>query len=148
VYVVYIFMIGLLLGVFSFFGIHDFLWLQRTVVGVVRGEYATDLEGGDQYIRRFSKGNVWLHVTIVVTFLLLALTGLPLRFDNAPWAQQLIGLLGGLETARIIHRIAAIGTFGYALYHLGNLFVRIVVKREKGHVLGPELDGAAAQGHR
>jgi cytochrome b subunit of formate dehydrogenase len=137
VYVVYIFMIGLLLGVFSFFGIHDFLWLQRTVVGVVRGEYATDLEGGDQYIRRFSKGNVWLHVTIVVTFLLLALTGLPLRFDNAPWAQQLIGLLGGLETARIIHRIAAIGTFGYALYHLGNLFVRIVVKREKGMFWGP-----------
>ncbi len=137
VYVVYVLMIGLLLGVFGFFGIHDTLWLQRTVVGMLRGEYEDDEEKSGQYVRRFSKGNVWLHIVIVVTFLLLALTGLPLRFDDAAWAQQLIKLMGGLESARIIHRIAAIGTFGYAAFHLGHLFVRAVVRREKGMFWGP-----------
>ncbi|MDJ0939525.1 MAG: cytochrome c3 family protein [Woeseiaceae bacterium] len=137
VYVVWAFMIGLLLSVFGFFAIHDTLWLQRAVVGVLRGEYEEEAESGGQYVRRFSKGNIWLHVTIIVTFLLLALTGLPLRFDNAAWAQQLITLLGGLESARIIHRIAAIGTFAYAAIHLGQLFARAVVRREKGLFWGP-----------
>ncbi len=138
VYVIWVFMVGLLIGVFSFFGIHDALWLQRTVVGLLRGEYqkpAEDERG--RYVRRFRKSSVWTHVAIVITFLLLAMTGLPLRFADAAWAQALINLLGGLESARVIHRIAAIGTFGYAIFHLGLLFVKIAVRRERGMLWGP-----------
>ena len=32
-------MTGLLLGVFGFFGLHDLLWLQRALVGKLRGEF-------------------------------------------------------------------------------------------------------------
>ena len=137
VYVIWLLMLGLLLAVFGFFGIHDALWLQRTVVGVLRGEYESEAAYSGQYVRRFSSGNVWLHVVIMVTFLLLALTGLPLRFDDTDWAVQLITLMGGLESARIIHRIAAIGTFAYAAYHLGHIFMRAVVRRERGMFWGP-----------
>ena len=138
VYVVWVFMTGLLVGVFGFFGLHDFLWLQRSVVGKLRGEFPGHAdESSGQFIRRFSKFDMRTHVVIIVTFLLLALTGLPLKFHTAAWAQPLMDLLGGVEAAGIIHRIAAIGTFGYAAFHLGSLFVRWAVRRERGLFWGP-----------
>jgi cytochrome b subunit of formate dehydrogenase len=88
-------------------------------------------------VRRFSKMNMRMHVTIIITFLVLALTGLPLKFHDAGWAQQLMSLLGGVDASQFIHRIAAIGTFGYMAFHVGNIFVRWVVKREKGLFWGP-----------
>jgi len=137
VYVIWIFMTGLLISVFAFFGLHDAFWLQRTLVGSMRGEFCEPEQTSEQYVRRFSKMNIRLHVTIIVTFLLLALTGLPLKFHDAGWAQQLMGLLGGVDASRIIHRIAAVGTFAYAIYHLGNLFIRWAFKRERGLFWGP-----------
>ena len=137
VYVIWIFMTGLLIGVFSFFGLHDLLWLQRTLVGAIRGEFAEQARQNGQYIRRFSRVDIRLHITIVVTFLLLALTGLPLKFHDAGWAQALMTLLGGIDASRFIHRVAAIGTFGYAIFHLGSLFVRWAVRRERGLFWGP-----------
>jgi cytochrome b subunit of formate dehydrogenase len=137
VYIIWVFMTGLLIGVFAFFGVHDILWLQRSLVGVLRGEFDEEDDEGSQYVRRFTTMNSRMHVVIIVTFLLLALTGLPLKFHAAPWAQQLMNLLGGVDSSRIIHRLAAIGTFGYMLYHLGNLFVRWAFKRERGLLWGP-----------
>ncbi len=137
VYVVWLFMTGLLLGVFAFFGVHDILWLQRSLVGTLRGEFAEQSGNDEQYVRRFSKMNIRLHIVVVVTFLVLAATGLPLKFHWMPWAQELAAHLGGVESTRFLHRLAAIGTFGYAAFHLGNLFIRWLVKREKGMFWGP-----------
>ncbi len=39
VYLIWLGMTGLLLGVFGFFGLHDLLWLQRALVGKLRGEF-------------------------------------------------------------------------------------------------------------
>jgi len=132
VYIVWLLMTGLLIAVFGFFGIHDLLWLQRSLVGVLRGEF--DGQHGDegQYVRRFSSLDVRMHLVIIVTFLLLAMTGLPLKFHAAGWARQMVELIGGVDNARSIHRLAAIGTFGYALFHLGHLFVRRVLRAERG----------------
>jgi len=132
VYIVWIFMTGLLIGVFAFFGLHDVLWLQRTLIGAVRGEFHEQAAANGQYVQRFQKMHIRLHITLVVTFLLLALTGLPLKFHDATWAQHLMNLLGGINSSRVIHRVAAVGTFGYALFHLGNLFYRWAIKRERG----------------
>jgi len=137
VYVVWLAMTGLLLGVFAFFGVHDILWLQRSLVGTLRGEFETDDSHVGQYVRRFSTMNIRMHVVIISTFLLLALTGLPLKFHAAPWAQQLVNLLGGIDSTRIIHRLAAIGTFGYMAFHLGNLFIRWAARKERGLLWGP-----------
>ncbi|WP_405232622.1 hypothetical protein [Lentisalinibacter salinarum] len=140
VFYVYTFMMALLIGVFAFFGAHDLLWLQRTFVGTLRGEfreiprYSTK---GD-YVKRFPGIYIVMHLVIIVTFLMLAITGLPLKFDTAPWAQTLMDILGGVESAQIIHRIAAIGTFGYMLFHLIHLGIRVVLKHERGLFWGPE----------
>ena len=138
VYIVYVFMMSLLIGVFAFFGIHDLLWLQRSLVGTLRGEFEEERSAASgQWIRRFRRKNIRMHVVIITTFLLLALTGLPLKFNQAPWAQVLIDLLGGIDSARFLHRVAAIGTFGYMIVHVLDVFWRSVVRREKGMFWGP-----------
>lgn len=136
VYYVWLGMTGLLLGVFVFFGIHDTLWLQRSLVGVMRGEFNTGRHKDNRYIQRFSKVHIWTHGMIVLTFLALAASGLPLKYHFAGWAQGLINAFGGLEGARFVHRLAAMLTFGYGLFHLAYLFNRVVVKKQHGYFWG------------
>jgi thiosulfate reductase cytochrome b subunit len=130
VYFVWLFMTGLLLAVFGFFGIHDMLWLQRSLVGMARGEFKTNATTGP-YVRRFSRIDIRLHLVVVLTFLLLAATGLPLKFHWMSWSQPLINLFGGLESARTIHRLAAIGTLAYVAFHLAHIFLR-AARKERG----------------
>jgi cytochrome b subunit of formate dehydrogenase len=137
VYIIWLFMTSLLIGVFVFFGVHDLLWLQRSWVGLKRGEFDAEKATDGQWVRRFNMMNVRTHAVIITTFLVLALTGLPLKFHAAPWAQTLMNLLGGVDMARALHRIAAIGTFGYMLFHVGNVAWRWIVKREPGMFWGP-----------
>ncbi|MFO1408121.1 MAG: hypothetical protein U1F08_11395 [Steroidobacteraceae bacterium] len=133
---IYLFMTGLLLGVFAFFFFHDFLWLQRAFVGKLRGEFKSGHGGSGPYVKRFSNPQIWLHVSIVVSFLLLAITGLPLKFAGAPWAGSMIELLGGARSAGILHRIGAIVTFGYFAVHLGMVLWGMIVRGEKGYLWG------------
>jgi len=66
------------------------------------------------------------HVVMMLSFILLGLTGLPQKFSDAPVSIFFVELLGGIETLRIIHHVSAIvmmlGTawhilvFGYLAY--------------------------------
>ncbi len=138
VYLIWVFMTSLLIGVFAFFGIHDLLWLQRSLVGTLRGEFEEERRASSgQWVRRFRRSNMRMHVLIITTFMLLALTGLPLKFHDAPWAQTLVDILGGIESTRFLHRLAAIGTFGYLIAHVIEVLYRSFVKGEKGMFWGP-----------
>jgi cytochrome b subunit of formate dehydrogenase len=137
VFWVWLFMLGLLLGAFAFFGVHDSLWLQRTLVGTLRGEYKSGVSNNRRYVKRFSRIHVWTHIVIVLSFLLLAATGLPLKFHSTPWAQSLVNVFGGIETARYLHRFAAIVTFGYFLFHLGYVFFQTMIRKQRGFFWGP-----------
>jgi cytochrome b subunit of formate dehydrogenase len=136
VHYIYLFMTLLLLGVFGFFGLHAALWLQRTLVGRLRGEFKVQHGGPGPYVRRFKTSQMWLHVSIILSFLLLAVTGLPLKFSAAPWAPGLMRYLGGPEVASWLHRFAAIVTFGYFAVHLAMLFRDVVLKKQKGYFWG------------
>ena len=135
VHYIYLFMTLLLLGVFGFFGLHAFLWLQRTLVGRLRGEFKVEHGGPGPYVRRFTTTQMWLHVSIILSFLLLSVTGLPLKFATAPWAPGLMKLLGGPEVASWLHRFAAIVTFGYFAVHLRSV-PRHRAQEEKGYFWG------------
>jgi cytochrome b subunit of formate dehydrogenase len=138
VYSVWRFMTVLLFSVFGFFGVHDLLWLQRSLVGVLRREFNKSSEEEGAYIRRFSSVHVRTHIVVIITFLVLAATGLPLKFYTAPWAQPLVGIFGDVETTRLLHRLAALATFGYAAFHLGHLFFRSILKKERGLFWGAD----------
>jgi cytochrome b subunit of formate dehydrogenase len=73
----------------------------------------------------------------VTSFLILAATGLPLKFAQAPWAPALMSVFGSPEVASVLHRIAAIVTFGYFAWHLGALAYGWIVKKERGFFWGP-----------
>ncbi len=137
VYLIWLGMTGLLLGVFGFFGLHDLLWLQRALVGKLRGEFAGAHSKTGPHVRRFSSMQMATHVTIVTSFLLLAATGLPLKFAEAPWAPGLMAAVGGPQTAGFLHRVAAIVTFGYFAWHLGALAYAWIVHKQRGFFWGP-----------
>ena len=117
----YIFMTSLLLAVFSFFGLHLLMWLPRSFRERMKKRKEAPEEPGNKYIQRFSRNQRVTHIFVIISFILLALTGMMLKFAHMDWAKFLVRILGGVETAGILHRIGAIITFGYFGFHLTNL---------------------------
>jgi cytochrome b subunit of formate dehydrogenase len=74
--------------------------------------------GAGPFVWRFEAYHRWTHAAVIVSFLLLVVTGLPLRFSQAFWAGPLMALLGGVKMAGILHRIGAAITFGYFGAHV------------------------------
>jgi len=137
VYWIWLGMTSLLVGVFGFFGLHGLLWMQRALVGKMRGEFNFSHGGDGPYVRRFSSMQMGVHLAIVTSFLLLAATGLPLKFAHATWAPTVMSLLGGAATAGWLHRIGGAVTFGYFLWHLGMLVHGLFFRNERGYFWGP-----------
>jgi cytochrome b subunit of formate dehydrogenase len=79
---------------------------------------------------RFSVHIVIQHLLIVITFLVLVATGLPVYFSDMFWAPYVISVFGGADTARLIHRIAAFIMMFTCAYHLitvvGGTFLKII----------------------
>ncbi len=113
-------MSGLLIGVFSFFGIHTLLWLPKSFKAM-REKRQKEEPHKRYYIRRFSRGQRLTHIFVILSFMALALTGMSLKFANMPWAQFIAKSFGGIQVAGVIHRIAATITFGYFAAHLYSL---------------------------
>ncbi len=115
-------MTGLLVGTFGFFWIHTLAWLPRS--WKLRKEHtatlATAKPGAREFVR-FTPFQRKLHLTVILSFFGLAITGMMLKFSYTQWAQVLFRILGGTDTAGWIHRICAIVTFGYFFAHLGNV---------------------------
>ena len=94
-------------------------------------------EGEVRYYRRFSVAQRYLHGFIAVTFLGLAITGLPLRFSSAPWALALARAVGGFGTVLFFHLFSAVVLTIAFLIHVANLAYRVVARREYSLVWGP-----------
>jgi cytochrome b subunit of formate dehydrogenase len=77
--------------------------------------------GDGPFVWRFPLFHRVTHGTVIVSFFLLVVTGLPLRFSEAFWAGPLMGLLGGVEMAGRLHRIGAVLTFLYFGAHVAYL---------------------------
>jgi cytochrome b subunit of formate dehydrogenase len=95
--------------------------------------------GAGPYVRRFSGLQRTLHILVIVSFLGLVMTGLPLKYSYTDWAHVLIRLLGGLTAAGILHRMCAIITFGYFFTHVGYLVAKLITSPERTKYLwGPD----------
>jgi cytochrome b subunit of formate dehydrogenase len=95
--------------------------------------------GAGPFVWRFSLYHRVTHAAVMISFFLLAATGLPLRFSCAPWAPLWIRLFGGVEMAGILHRIGAVITFGYFIAHLAFLATKFARTPDKLSLLwGPD----------
>ncbi len=113
-------MTSLLLGVFGFFGLHTLLWIPRSIVEARKKKQHAAASGEKVYFRRFTRSQRITHIFVILSFLLLALTGMMLKFAHMDWAIFLSKLIN-VETAGNIHRFAAIITFGYFFFHVVSL---------------------------
>jgi predicted CXXCH cytochrome family protein len=117
-YWTFLLMHTLLASVFGAFWLHTFLWWRKDfweqrasrAKGIFFPRFLSPDEEGQIY-RRFSSFDIVLHVAIMVSFMGLILTGLPLEFSGATWAKGLLHLLGGSTTRGLIHRICAVIVF-------------------------------------
>jgi len=90
-----------------------------------------------RYVARFDPFDRFLHFLLMVTFLGLALTGLPLLFSTHAWAAVLSRLLGGFRGAALFHRAFAFGMLACFGMHLARLGYRLVVRKDWGILWGP-----------
>lgn len=97
-------------------------------------------EKQEQY-PRFRIGARIEHIILLVSFTILALTGLPQRFSDTGVGQGMIDLVGGIEAIRLIHRYAAFVLVAGSFYHLFTGAYRFYVKRERMAVT-PDLKDA------
>lgn len=67
---------------------------------------------------RFTLSDRVQHIVLFTSFSLLSLTGVPQKYGGMGWAQTMIGWMGGVETARVIHRIAAAILIVAFVYHV------------------------------
>jgi len=81
--------------------------------------------------RRFQRSDRVQHLVMLVSFVVLALTGLPQKYIylNNHYLDDLIDLMGGLEAVRVIHRWAATVLMLVTVYHLLAMAHRVLVRR-------------------
>ncbi|MBV5348556.1 hypothetical protein JZU61_02685, partial [bacterium] len=115
-------MTGLLVSVFLFFGIHTLLWLPRSIDAMRKKKVHAKEVGEKVYVRRFTRSQSITHIFVIISFLSLAFTGMLLKFAYMDWAKFLVKLIGGAYAAGVVHRFAAVITFGYFTFHVYSLF--------------------------
>ena len=119
----------LLIGVFSFFGLHLIMWFPRSFKSLREKRLHRESLADKYYVRRFSRSQRLTHIFVIVSFLMLALTGMILKFSNMPWANYMADLLGGIHITGKIHRFGAFLTFGYFSFHLASLIYTKIKRR-------------------
>jgi cytochrome b subunit of formate dehydrogenase len=77
---------------------------------------------------RFTRHERTTHGIMIVSFIVLALTGLTLKFSYTGWAARVSFFLGGFQTCGYIHRTAAVIMFFNFASHLIGL---VKLKNEK-----------------
>ena len=89
------------------------------------------------HLLRFDRYDRLLHGLLMVCFLGLAMTGLPLLFSDRPWAGAMARLLGGYGVTGTLHRLfGALLILCFGL-HLAPVIHRLLVRRERGILWGP-----------
>jgi len=78
---------------------------------------------------RFDRVQRISHLVLLISFTVLAITGLPQKFALSPLSQGMINLMGGIEFTRQIHHISAVILLIASIVHIIDLGYRVFVLR-------------------
>jgi formate dehydrogenase gamma subunit len=99
--------LALIAGVVGLLGLHNgAAWLQKA-----RAAYRSS----NRTIVRMDRAQRWQHLVLVLSFILLALTGFALRFPDS-W---LSWVFGSEAVRRWLHRVAGVVLLGVGAWHIG-----------------------------
>ncbi len=131
-------MVILLTSVLIVFGGHTILWLIRLLVKRIKHGPIAKKPKSNKRVKRFTTGERLLHLGMVVSFLILSMTGLPLKYSHSPLANWFVHNVIGFGFAAIAHRVAA-ALMGLVFFvHLINLFRKTIVEKKSGIFWGPD----------
>ncbi len=86
--------------------------------------------GLEESITRFDIHQIVQHTGLMASFILLALTGVPLKFHDWAISQWWVGLWGGIEATRSAHHFAAWVIVIVCVYHLVYIaYSTLILKR-------------------
>jgi formate dehydrogenase subunit gamma len=91
-------------------------------------------------IVRFSVRQRVEHATAMITFTLLAITGFPQKFYDAPWAGATVSLFGGLERLRFVHRMCGIFFAAFAVLHVVMVTLEVATGRTRAAIVPNRQD--------
>lgn len=74
-----------------------------------------------EWVVRFNLSQRLEHAVLLVCFIILVVTGLPQRYPDLPAATWTIEQFGGIDNARLIHRVFAAAFTFQALYHIATI---------------------------
>ena len=74
-------------------------------------------------VRRMTLNEVWQHTFVMVTFIVLVISGFALRFSESWLTRFFFGWEGGFELRGIVHRIAAVLFTMTVIWHLFFVFL-------------------------
>ena len=99
---------------------------------------AAEPEPAPRFVLRFERYERILHGLLMVSFLGLSFTGLPLLFADARWAAPMVALVGGYGVTGVLHRLFAVLLIGVFAAHLLRVLHKVYVRRELGLLWGPD----------
>jgi cytochrome b subunit of formate dehydrogenase len=130
-------------GVFGLFVVHSGLWFTRSFIPTLAHGRHKRLETRQRAIVRFGPVLRAFYIVLLVSFIGLVVTALPLTYSDEPWAVRLAGFLGGFVLARVWHILLGVAVLVIAAAHvaLGVWRVREARKRRvpwQTIVFGPD----------
>ena len=135
-YWAFVAMTGLVVGTFGFFGVHSLLWLGRTLILRARNpalfketKQRMRREEGARLYTRFGPVDRFCHFLVIVSFIMLVVTGMPIKFHEEPWARLFFDAIGGPAVASSVHRFGAVITLSYFVIHITSLIYRVRQQR-------------------
>ena len=84
---------------------------------------------------RFALGQRWEHAILILSGLVLLLTGLPQKYREFSLSQDLLSTPDRVNLIRQIHHIAAIILILEVIYHLGRIIILLVRRKLPGDLL-------------
>jgi cytochrome b subunit of formate dehydrogenase len=117
-------MTALLIGTLAFALLHSLAWVVR--LWLSRDEWQVHKHRArarkSQHYRRFSRLQRTMHITMMISFFTLALTGMALKFSFMSWAQIVSRILGGFDSMGFLHRIAAVVLLTVFAVHIRDVY--------------------------
>ncbi len=83
----------------------------------------------ERFFQRFTLAQRWEHALLILSFLVLLLTGLPQKYRTTSWSQQILATPEQLQLVQTIHHIAAVVLILEVIYHIGRAFLLMARRR-------------------
>ncbi|MBW2541748.1 MAG: hypothetical protein JRF15_06625 [Deltaproteobacteria bacterium] len=129
-------MTSLLIGTFAFFALHTVLWLYRSMALYMSDsrewrDEKTQVRTDTEEFTRFTPLDRFLHGLVIISFLLLVITGMPLKFYYMDWAKVMLNFMGGQAVAAVLHRLGALITIFYFSVHVISVIYGLIAGRQR-----------------